>query len=375
MSEKERKKLSNVKMSQVTRHRREMFLSEALVTANLVHPNIVPIHDLCQTGDGTPFYSMKQVEGTPWNKVIKTKTIEENLEVLLKVADAVAYAHHNGVINRDLKPENIMLGEFGEVIVLDWGLSVPAPDSGKSKFASPSASIGAGTPAYMAPELWAGPPDKIGRGSDIYLLGAILYEMLAGHPPHAFANPSGHGQATVFQIIDSVLRPNAIVPTQVKGELMEIAMEAMKTRPEDRYQSVQEFQVAIRNYQRHEESRTLTGRADELVQGKAGTSAESYSDYQTACALYEEAIRGWKGNEKAEEGLFYTQLKYAELAYKRGDFDLGLQMVGNRRAKEFVALRDQLTKAKTRRSRQKTITTALIVAFFFAVVGGGSISG
>jgi WD40 repeat protein/serine/threonine protein kinase len=375
MSEKERKKLSNVKMSQVTRHRREMFLSEALVTANLVHPNIVPIHDLCQTGDGTPFYSMKQVEGTPWNKVIKTKTIEENLEVLLKVADAVAYAHHNGVINRDLKPENIMLGEFGEVIVLDWGLSVPAPDSGKSKFASPSASIGAGTPAYMAPELWAGPPEKIGRGSDIYLLGAILYEMLVGHPPHAFANPSGRGQATVFQIIDSVLRPNAIVPTQVKGELMDIAMEAMRSQPEDRYQSVQEFQVAIRNYQRHEESRTLTGRADELVQGKAGSSAESYADYQTACALYEEAIRGWKGNEKAEEGLFYTQLKYAELAYKRGDFDLGLQMVGSRRAKEFVALRDKLTKSKTRRSRQKTITTALIAAFFLAVVGGGSISG
>jgi WD40 repeat protein/serine/threonine protein kinase len=370
MSEKERKKLSNVKMSQVTRHRREMFLSEALVTANLVHPNIVPIHDLCQTADGTPFYSMKQVEGTPWNKVIKTKTIEENLEVLLKVADAVAYAHHNGVINRDLKPENIMLGEFGEVIVLDWGLSVPAPDSGKSKFASPSASIGAGTPAYMAPELWAGPPEKIGRGSDIYLLGAILYEMLAGHPPHAFANPSGHGQATVFQIIDSVLRPNAIVPTQVKGELMDIAMEAMRTRPEDRYQSVQEFQVAIRNFQRHEESRTLTSRADDLVQGKAGTSAESYSDYQTACALYEEAIRGWKGNEKAEEGLFYTQLKYAELAYKRGDFDLGLQMVGSRRAKEFVALRDQLTKAKVRRSRQKTITTASIAAFLIALVGG-----
>lgn len=375
MSERERKKLSHVKMSQVARHRREMFLSEALVTANLVHPNIVPIHDLCQTADGTPFYSMKRVEGTPWNKVIKTKTIEENLEVLLKVADAVAYAHHNGVINRDLKPENIMLGEFGEVIVLDWGLSVPAPDSGKSKFASPSASIGAGTPAYMAPELWAGPPEKIGRGSDIYLLGAILYEMLAGHPPHAFANPSGHGQATVFQIIDSVLRPNAIVPTQIKGELMDIAMEAMRTRPEDRHQSVQEFQVAIRNYQRHEESRTLTSRADELVHGKAGTSVESYSDYQTACALYEEAIRGWNGNEKAEEGLFYTQLKYAELAFKRGDFDLGLQTVGSRRAKEFVALRDKLTKAKTRRNRQKTITTALIAAFFLAVIGGGSISG
>ena len=119
MSEKERTRLANFQISQVTRHRREMFLSEALVTANLVHPNIVPIHDLFQTGDGTPFYSMKQVEGTPWNKVIKSKMIEENLDILLKVADAVAYAHHNGVINRDLKPENIMLGEFGEVFVLD----------------------------------------------------------------------------------------------------------------------------------------------------------------------------------------------------------------------------------------------------------------
>ena len=114
-------------LSRADRQKREMFLSEALVTANLVHPNIIPIHELAETDEGTPYYVMKQVHGIPWDKRINEMPVEENLDVLHKVCDAVAYAHHHGVINRDLKPENIMLGEFGEVLVLDWGLAVPAP--------------------------------------------------------------------------------------------------------------------------------------------------------------------------------------------------------------------------------------------------------
>ena len=100
---------SQGRLDQVVRQRREMFLAEALVTANLVHPHIVPIHDLCETDEAAPFYVMKRVRGTPWNEKITELTQEENLQVLHKTCDAMAYAHHNGVINRDLKPENIMI--------------------------------------------------------------------------------------------------------------------------------------------------------------------------------------------------------------------------------------------------------------------------
>ena len=269
-------------MTRADRQKREMFLSEALVTANLVHPNIIPIHELAETDEGIPYYVMKQVHGIPWNKRIQEMSLEENLEVMHKVCDAVAYAHHNGVINRDLKPENIMLGEFGEVLVLDWGLAVPAPHAAEQNFRSPVASYGAGTPAYMAPELWTGPPEAIGECSDIYLLGAILFEAITEHAPHDFPKvPPGGTRTDVWNTIDTVLRENQIRPTDKSGELLEIALKAMRTSPEERFGSVLEFQFAVRNYQRHEESRRLSSRATELIQAEPEDSHD-YHTYQTA---------------------------------------------------------------------------------------------
>ncbi|MCR9202208.1 MAG: protein kinase [Planctomycetaceae bacterium] len=220
------------RISQVEHQRREMFLSEALVTGNLVHPHIIPIHDLCQTDDGSPFYSMKRVHGTPWNERIQEMTLDENLEVLMKVCDAMAYAHHNGVVNRDLKPENVMLGEFGEVLVLDWGLAVPASAKDKGRFPSPAAPFGAGTPAYMSPELWTGPENHIGVWSDVYLLGATLFEAITGVPPHEFPEPdSSAGNTGLWMTIDKVVRRNSIRETEHSGELMDIACKAMETSP------------------------------------------------------------------------------------------------------------------------------------------------
>ncbi|MEZ6060661.1 MAG: serine/threonine-protein kinase [Planctomycetaceae bacterium] len=206
------------RVSEAQRQRREMFLSEALVTANLVHPHIVPIHDLCQTDDGLPFYAMEHVHGKPWDERMAVMPLPANLDVLLKVADAVAYAHHHGVVNRDLKPENVMLGDFGEVVVLDWGLAMPAADVQQRQFQSPAAAIGAGTPAYMAPELWTGPAEAIGTWSDIYLLGAILFEIITGEPPHEFPDPPENANRSVMRkLIDDVVRPNTIRPTSEKA--------------------------------------------------------------------------------------------------------------------------------------------------------------
>jgi tRNA A-37 threonylcarbamoyl transferase component Bud32 len=96
-----------------------MFVAEALITAGLVHPNIVPLHDMGVDREGRLFYSMKLVSGKTWQEMIPAQSLESNLDVLLKVCDAVAYAHSRGVINHDLKPENVIVGDFGEVVVLD----------------------------------------------------------------------------------------------------------------------------------------------------------------------------------------------------------------------------------------------------------------
>ncbi len=130
---------------------------------------------------------MKRVEGTPWSKVLSSKSLAENLEILMKVADAIAFAHARGVMHRDIKPENTMLGDFGEVLVMDWGLALSTAAFRKAGSISQTSSMG-GTPAYMAPEMAAGPLERIGPASDIYLLGAVLFEIITGRQPHTGKN-------------------------------------------------------------------------------------------------------------------------------------------------------------------------------------------
>ena len=144
------------KLKAVEEERRQQFLSEAIVTGDLDHPNIVPIHDVALTSNNELFYAMKRVVGTPWSDVIKDKSRDENLEILLKTADAIGFAHTRGVVHRDIKPENIMLGDFGVVMVMDWGLALPTSQYEKQDSIFATSGLG-GTPAFMAPEMATGP--------------------------------------------------------------------------------------------------------------------------------------------------------------------------------------------------------------------------
>lgn len=289
---------------------REKFLSEAVVTADLDHPNIVPIYELGSNEAGALFYSMKKVQGTPWSKVVTDKPLHENLEILLKVSDAVAFGHARGVIHRDLKPENVMLGEYGEVLVMDWGLAIATPLFRKSATVTQTTSMG-GTPAYMAPEMAAGPVEKVGPQSDVYLLGAILFEILTGQPPH-----SGK---TVMKCLMAAAR-NEIVKTQYSGELLDIAHTAMASKMSDRPQTVRDFQQAIREYQSHSESLALLQRAEDRLQ--AARVSKDYEELSRSVFEYDEAVELWDGNEKAKHGGLAARVVYAEIARERDDLEL-----------------------------------------------------
>ncbi len=294
---------------------REKFLSEAVVTGDLDHPNIVPIYDLGANEGGALFYSMKKVQGTPWMKVLGQKTQHENIEVLLKVADAVGFAHSRGVIHRDLKPENVMLGDFGEVLVMDWGLAMSTSLFRKAGSITQSGSMG-GTPAYMAPEMAAGPLTKVGPLSDVYLLGAILFEIITGKPPHT--------GKTVMNCLFSAAK-NDIRETDHAGELIDVAKQSMATSPADRYPNVREFQNAIRLYQSHSESIALSTRAEEDLSEAAASG--DYQAYSRAVFAYEEALSLWDQNPKARPGLSQARLAYARSAEKKGDYDLGASLL------------------------------------------------
>lgn len=178
------------------------FFREALITARLEHPGIVPVHEAGRWPDGTPFYAMKLVAGRPLSAVLdNARTPERRRELLphvIAVADAVAYAHSKGIIHRDLKPANVIVGEFGETVVIDWGLArqvnetdapdIPAPAL-QTSIVSPgltSAGTIIGTPAYMSPEQARGGP--VDEGTDIFAIGAMLYHVVSGQPPASLRN-------------------------------------------------------------------------------------------------------------------------------------------------------------------------------------------
>lgn len=342
---------------------RHKFLAEAVVTGELDHPNIVPIYDVGSNNSGALFYSMKKVEGRPWLKSVRKNSLAENLTILMKVADAVAFAHSRSVVHRDLKPENVMLGEFGEVLVMDWGLAQSTTGFRKSNSIITTSSMG-GTPAYMAPEMATGPVDRISPLSDIYLLGAILYEILTKRPPHT--------GKTAMKCLMAAAK-NKIVPTEKKGELVDIAMKAMATQPKDRYPSVQAFQQAIMDYQSHSESISLATRAEDDLSEAVET--KNYELYSRALFGFQEALSLWPENTSAGEGVEKTTLGYANTAYEKGDFDLGLSLLKEEKP-SHAELIDKIRSSQSERdARQQRLRTAkrvfvgMLAVFLFVVTG------
>lgn len=343
---------------------RTKFLTEAVVTGDLEHPNIVPIYDLGASESGALFYAMKRVHGTPWSAVLPNKTLGENLRILMSVADAIAFAHARGIIHRDLKPENVMLGDFGEVLVMDWGIALSTPTFEKSGVITQSASMG-GTPAYMAPEMATGPAEAIGPASDVYLLGAILFEIVTGKTPHIGED--------VMSCVYAAAR-NEIQPTDKSGELLDIAHQALATNPADRYASVQELQAAIRAYQSHSESIVLSDRgADDLARA---SETRDYQDFSRALFAFQEAASLWAGNSKAEVGAVETQAAYARCALEKGDFDLGLSLLDPRRpehrsvhAELVAAERERATRVQRLRNLKRVAIALAGLTFVVLSVG------
>jgi len=296
---------------------RDEFLTEAMLTGKLEHPNIVPIYEVGESAGGELFYSMKNVKGRDWDDTIDTLSLNANLEILIDVCDAIAFAHAEGVIHRDLKPQNIMIGGFGEVLVLDWGLAVLGVPGEDVK-----ASAG-GTPSYMAPEM-INPPFLVGPRSDVYLLGAILFRFLTGQAPHAGKSArAAMKSASQNEIVDPDReRIQDLDPT---GKLLSVALQAMATAPADRYQTVGEFQQAVREFEAHQESLKLAVRAEEALEA-AGQSGD-YMQYSEAVFGFGQAVELWTGNTTAAEGIERSRQAYALCAERKEDYELGLSLL------------------------------------------------
>jgi WD40 repeat protein len=234
------------------------FMREALITARLEHPGIVPVHEAGRWPNGAPYYVMKLVEGRTLKELFAAKPgLRERLGLLehvIAIADAVGYAHSEGVIHRDLKPSNVIVGEFGETIVVDWGLArdtrrdIPEPAgellvTAKGSGVSTISGKVVGTPAYMAPEQARG--EVVDERADVYAIGAVLYELLAGKAPHADVTP----QAVLDRVIAGPPAPLAQVAPEAPLELVDIVAKAMARVPADRYPNGTALAEDLRRFQ------------------------------------------------------------------------------------------------------------------------------
>lgn len=233
------------------------FVREARITAKLEHPGIVPVHDAGLWPDGMPFYAMKLVSGRPLRELIEDcATFEERLGLVpnvAAVADAVAYAHSKRIIHRDLKPSNVIVGDFGETVVIDWGLAKDlscdeddAPQAGPYRSSGDDAVTAygevIGTPAYMPPEQARG--GIVDERSDVYALGAMLYHVLTGVAPFTSARIDHDTEETR----NDQLRPVRLVEPRVPEDLAAVIGKAMADAPVERYANAQQFAEDLRRF-------------------------------------------------------------------------------------------------------------------------------
>ncbi|MFK7767221.1 MAG: protein kinase [Mariniblastus sp.] len=437
--------------------RRDQFLHEAKITARLQHPNIVPLYDFGINAQGQLFYSMKKVERRPWSSVIhnqaklldvpedeltersERESINKNVEIFDRVCDAMAYSHAKKIIHRDLKPDNIMIGDYGEVLLIDFGMAL---DFGAGQ---PDFSAG-GTLVYMAPEMaqhFAKQKEiqvaaqktaqklgvelgsvfldqsnlmgigklaeeliqqskddgvislaetlirldgeekklasKISYASDIYLLGAILYQIAVGHPPHYFpiaACKKGRKekfQKELFLAVKNGFQQYGKLTDPLRISLRNIAVRAMRTDPENRFQTVEELQDAIKGFQLEVQSLEMTETGKEELDKAAGGTG--YQHLLPALESFRGATALSAESGEAKSLQIKAACEYASRAHNQKDFDAGLSILDEYVAEEekesqpVVQVRDKLVDGKRKRARNRKLAWVSSLAAVLIPIG------
>jgi formylglycine-generating enzyme required for sulfatase activity len=233
------------------------FLREARITGQLQHPGIVPVHELGVGPSGEHYFTMPLVRGERLDRVFQYSiegragwSLPRAIGILLRVSEALSYAHGRGVVHRDLKPENVMVGSFGETYVMDWGLArvaeegdefdewcrMEAPDLGASAALRTRAGNAVGSPSYVAPEQATGKQGEVGPRSDVYSLGAMLYALLAGRAP--YSGEAGANASSFEHVLAGPPAPIQALARDQPAELVSICERAMAREPAVRYASM-----------------------------------------------------------------------------------------------------------------------------------------
>jgi serine/threonine-protein kinase len=352
-------------------------LREAWVTGSLEHPNVVPVYDIVRSTQGEPVIVLKRIEGVHWGELIgdadslhrrlgEGDPLELDLGILLQVCNAVHFAHSRGVVHRDLKPENVMIGTFGEVYVLDWGIAVDVGVPADSPL-KPLLGVGrhdvAGTPAYMAPEMIDGVA-RVGVHTDVYLLGGILHEILTGKPPHDVADIVG--------LVRSITTSTPSFPPSAPPELVDLCERALSREPAQRPPSAEAFRLELVAFLRHrgsaqlaaaaqarlERLRTLLKSAGRRTVAPADERRRAYDLFSECRFAFQQALREWPENAPARTGLDDATVAMIEYELGQDDARAASALVGELSAPppELLARVDAAVRAQDeRRERMRKL--------------------
>ena len=355
-------------------------LQEAWITGYLEHPNVVPVYDIARGEDGRPVIVLKRIEGDSLDTLLVDRerlkrkhsvddSFEWALRVTIQVCQALAHAHQRGILHRDVKAENVMVGSHGEVYLLDWGIAVAMKDDGTGRFPLASeATAVAGTPCYMAPEMLGGESPNLGPWTDVYLVGAMLFEICTGRPPHE--------GTTLLEIMQAVLRSPPAIPDDVPDEMKAILERALGAEPDARFENVDQLRLALEGFLRHRGSRQLAERADESAASMQKALKRSDVDgaevaFAEARFGYRAALELWTENPEAKARLRKATETMLRAALERGDPEaagrilatadaidptLGKKVIDARGAAarkraELAALEEDLDEERGRRTR------------------------
>ena len=326
------------------------FLNEARITSQLDHPGIVPVHEVGVDQDGRAYFTMKLVQGMTLAEVFERRAAGDPrwstrrvLGVLQRACEALAFAHGRGVIHRDLKPHNVMVGDFGEVYVMDWGLArqlnEPEERAGTThavdeQLAEQTTLTGAGhvlgTPAYMSPEQARGEIERMGPQSDVYAVGAMLYQLIAGHAPYIRPGERASGSEILARIVAG--RPPRLVSSTAPRELIAICEKAMSYEREARYASVQELSDEL---QRFLDDRVVlafrTGVLVRLTKWVKRNRALSLALASAGLALVLGGVLGVQSRMRADERRFAAAFRRGETALSTDWEGFGPEQTGKRR--------------------------------------------
>lgn len=297
------------------------FRRECRITASLEHPHVVPVYDA-----GADFMVMKRLIGRSLEERLRHEGagLAAAVEALLKVGDAVAYAHARGVVHRDLKGENVMVGDFGEVWIMDWGLAAGFAPSAEGTWIAPPVSerqeMCAGTPMCVAPEAALADPAALGPGIDLFMLGALLYRVLCGHYPYESPGGKESLRLAARRAIPPLLERAPAAPFR----LVQAAERAMAWEPDDRGDLagfLADLRIWLHTSGAATEASALVARATAALAagGSAAATGERYRSLALAIAEADRALALSPELRAAHEVARQARTAFAAAAQAAGD--------------------------------------------------------